>query len=76
MNQDFVLDAKGMACPMPIVKTKKKMKELEKGQVLKVEATDQGAKQDFAAWANSTGNELVKTTENGEVLSFWIKKGE
>ncbi|WP_226037601.1 sulfurtransferase TusA family protein [Aquibacillus saliphilus] len=70
-----VLDAKGLACPMPIVKTKKAINELEVGQILEVHATDKGAKSDLAAWTKSGGHELVKDTEENEVLKFWIKKG-
>ena len=74
MESNKVLDAKGMACPMPIVKTKKAMNELEPGQVLEIHATDKGAKNDLAAWAKSGGHELLQT-EEGDVLKFWIKKG-
>ncbi|ARK30654.1 sulfurtransferase TusA family protein [Halalkalibacter krulwichiae] len=75
MNSDKVLDAKGLACPMPIVRTKKAMTELESGQVLEIHATDKGAKSDLAAWAKSGGHELVSDTEEDGVLKFWIKKG-
>lgn len=75
MNADKVLDAKGLACPMPIVKTRKEMKEMESGQVLEILATDKGAKADLAAWAKSGGHELLDSQENGDVFSFWIKKG-
>ncbi|TYR81603.1 sulfurtransferase TusA family protein [Priestia megaterium] len=75
MNVSKVLDAKGLACPMPIVKTKKAMTELETGQVLEVHTTDKGAKSDLAAWAKSSGHELVKHEEDSDVLTFWIKKG-
>ena len=74
MESTKVLDAKGMACPMPIVKTKKAMNELEAGQVLEIHATDKGAKNDLVAWAKSGGHELLQT-EEGDVLKFWIKKG-
>lgn len=74
MNSDKILDAKGLACPMPIVKTKKAIDTLESGQVLEIHATDKGAKKDLAAWASSTGHELIKTEEENEVLKFWIKK--
>jgi tRNA 2-thiouridine synthesizing protein A len=74
MNSDKILDAKGLACPMPIVKTKKALHELESGQVLEIHATDKGAKNDLAAWAKSTGNELIKTAEENEVFKFWVKK--
>lgn len=75
MNSDKVLDAKGLACPMPIVRTKKAMTELETGQVLEIHATDKGAKNDLAAWAKSGGHELLSDTEEDGVLKFWIKKG-
>ncbi|GAE33184.1 sulfurtransferase TusA family protein [Halalkalibacter akibai] len=75
MNSDKVLDAKGLACPMPIVRTKKAMMELESGQVLEIHATDKGAKNDLAAWAKSGGHELLSDTEEDGVFRFWIKKG-
>ncbi|AVX09311.1 MULTISPECIES: sulfurtransferase TusA family protein [Priestia] len=74
MESNKVIDAKGLACPMPIVKTKKAMNELEAGQVLEIHATDKGAKNDLAAWAKSGGHELLHT-EEGDVFKFWIKKG-
>lgn len=75
MKAEKVLDAKGLACPMPIVKTKKAMGELEPGQILEVHATDKGAKNDLTAWAKSGGHELLKHKEENGVLKFWIKKG-
>ncbi|MFS0753050.1 MULTISPECIES: sulfurtransferase TusA family protein [Bacillaceae] len=75
MESTKVLDAKGLACPMPIVRTKKAINELESGDVLEVHATDKGAKSDLAAWAKSGGHELLQDTEEGDVLKFWIKKG-
>ncbi|RIW34723.1 hypothetical protein D3H55_09435 [Bacillus salacetis] len=75
MNADKVLDAKGLACPMPIVKTKKAINELESGQVLEVLATDKGAKNDLTAWAKSGGHELIDYKEENDVFTFWIKKG-
>ncbi|RNF38301.1 sulfurtransferase TusA family protein [Planococcus salinus] len=75
MNADKVLDAKGLACPMPIVKTRKEMKDMESGQILEILATDKGAKADMTAWAKSGGHELLETQEEGDVLRFWIKKG-
>ncbi|PGT81164.1 MULTISPECIES: sulfurtransferase TusA family protein [Bacillaceae] len=75
MNIDKVLDAKGLACPMPIVKTKKAMNELESGQVLEIHVTDKGAKNDLTAWAKSGGHEFLKHVEEDQVLKFWIKKG-
>ena len=75
MNADKVLDAKGLACPMPIVKTKKEIKEMEPGEVLEIHTTDQGAKSDLTAWAKSIGHELLDYQEEGDVQKFWIRKG-
>lgn len=75
MNSDKMLDAKGLACPMPIVRTKKAMNDLQSGQVLEIHVTDKGAKADLAAWSKSGGHELVETVEENEVLKFWIRKG-
>lgn len=75
MNIAKVVDAKGLACPMPIVKTKKAMNELESGQILEIHTTDKGANNDLTAWAKSGGYELLKHEEENDVLKFWIKKG-
>lgn len=75
MKSEKVLDAKGLACPMPIVRTKKAMNELESGQVLEIHVTDKGANADLAAWSKSGGHELVETIEDNGVLKFWIRKG-
>lgn len=74
MESVKVLDAKGLACPMPIVRTRKEMKELEAGQVLEVHTTDKGSIADISAWAASTGNELIKQEESNGIFKFWIKK--
>ncbi len=75
MNSNKVLDAKGLACPMPIVKTKKAMVDIETGEVLEVHTTDKGALNDLTAWAKSGGHELIKHEDENGVLKFWIKKG-
>jgi rhodanese-related sulfurtransferase/TusA-related sulfurtransferase len=74
MDSNVKLDAKGLACPMPIVRTKKAMKDLEAGQVLEVEATDKGSKADMKAWAESTGHQYLGTVEEGEVLKHYLRK--
>lgn len=71
---NVILDAKGLACPMPIVKTKKAMSGLEAGQVLEVQATDKGSKADIKAWSESTGHQYLGTLEEGEVLKHFIRK--
>ncbi|MCQ6274266.1 sulfurtransferase TusA family protein [Bacillus sp. V3B] len=75
MTVDKLLDAKGLACPMPIVKTKKAINELQSGQILEIHTTDKGAVNDLTAWAKSGGHELLKHEEENDVLKFWIKKG-
>jgi TusA-related sulfurtransferase len=69
-----VVDAKGLSCPMPIVKTAQAVKSLTSGQLLEVLATDPGSTKDFAAWAKSTGNELVEQTVEGGVYRFVLRK--
>ena len=74
IKADVQLDAKGLACPMPIVRTKKAMKELIEGQVLEILATDKGSKADLAAWAQSAGHQYIGTKEDGDVLIHYIRK--
>ncbi|RFU69260.1 hypothetical protein D0469_10060 [Peribacillus saganii] len=74
IKSNVTLDAKGLACPMPIVKTKKAMTQLEGGQVLEVQATDKGSKADMKAWAESTGHQYLGTIEEGEVLKHYLRK--
>lgn len=75
MDVNKIVDAKGLACPMPIVRTKKAMDSVETGEILEVHATDQGFKADIAAWSKAGGHELLESTEENGVLKFWIKKG-
>ncbi|GAA0427954.1 sulfurtransferase TusA family protein [Lentibacillus halophilus] len=74
MEAAKVLDAKGMACPMPVVKTKKAIDDIDSGEILEVHATDKGARSDLSAWAKSGGHELIDEAEEDDVLKFWIKK--
>lgn len=74
IKANVLLDAKGLACPMPIVKTKKAMNNLEAGHVLEVQATDKGSKADLKAWAESTGHHYLGTIEEGEVLKHYLRK--
>ncbi|MGQ4912377.1 MAG: sulfurtransferase TusA family protein [Candidatus Thorarchaeota archaeon] len=67
-------DASGLRCPMPILKTKKAIKEIEIGQILKVIATDIGTKKDFPAWSSRTGNEILELVEEGDKLIWYIKR--
>ncbi|MDC3414736.1 sulfurtransferase TusA family protein [Terrihalobacillus insolitus] len=74
IQTDHVLDAKGLACPMPIVKTKKAMKDLESGQVIEVQATDKGSLADIQAWAKSSGHQYLGTTEEADILKHYLRK--
>lgn len=74
MDVKQVLDATGLACPMPIVRTKKAMDTLQTGEMLEVHVTDKGSVKDIPAWANKGGHDIVKHVEEADVLKFWIKK--
>ena len=74
IKADVQLDAKGLACPMPIVKTKKAMNDLVDGQILEVIATDKGSKADLAAWANTVGHQYIGTVEENDVMMHYIRK--
>lgn len=73
-NFDQELDCSGMACPMPILKTKKAVDGLQVGQVLKMIATDPGSLPDVQAWTSKTGQELVGHEEDAGKFTFFIKK--
>ena len=70
------LDLKGFACPLPVIKTAKAMKDLQPGELLEVLATDPGSVPDFNAWSEATGNPLVEATEDGGVYRFVLKRKE
>ncbi len=74
MQFDKELDARGLSCPLPILKTKKALNDLTTGQVLKVVATDPGSVKDMQAFANQTGNPLVSSGEENKVFVFYLKK--
>ena len=74
MKADQSLDCVGLYCPMPIVKTAAKIKELEVGEVLEVTADDKGIKQDMPAWCQATGNEYLGAEESGGEIKVYIRK--
>lgn len=74
IEANVVLDAKGLACPMPIVKTRKIMKDLVEGHVLEVQATDKGSTADLKAWAASAGHHYLGTTEEDGILKHYLRK--
>jgi tRNA 2-thiouridine synthesizing protein A len=71
---DQELDARGLNCPLPILRAKKALNSLQGGQVLKIVATDPGSVKDFEAFANQTGNELLESSEQNGEFHFLMKK--
>ncbi|WP_155593291.1 sulfurtransferase TusA family protein [Lysinibacillus cavernae] len=74
MKSKLQLDAKGLSCPMPIVKTKKAMDTLNTGEVLEVQVTDKGALADIPAWAKARGHIILYQSEAAGVITFLIQK--
>lgn len=74
MKADKLVDASGLACPMPVVKAKKAMDELESGQVMELLSTDKGSVNDFQSWVKQTNHELLDHEENDGVFKFYVKK--
>lgn len=74
MNFDKELDARGLNCPLPILRAKKSLGELQSGQILKIHATDPGSVKDMQAFAKQTGNELLSTAENDGEFIFLVRK--
>ena len=73
MNNQL-LDLKGLSCPLPVLRTKKAIQSLIKGGVIEVHVTDPVAVNDFQAFCQATGNELVNWQQDGEVYAFTIRK--
>lgn len=71
---DQVLDAKGLNCPLPILRAKKALKDVPVGGTLQVLATDPGAVKDFEAFCRTTGNDLIESKADGKVFEFLIKR--
>lgn len=73
---DLVLDTQGLNCPLPILKTKKSMKDIPVGGTIEILATDPAADADFQAFCRSTGHELLESTQTGDVYRFVIKRAK
>jgi len=71
---DRELDARGLNCPLPILRAKKALGELQSGQVLRIVATDPGSVKDFAAFCKQTGNELLSQADANKEFTFFMKK--
>jgi tRNA 2-thiouridine synthesizing protein A len=74
MNFDKELDARGLNCPLPILRAKKALVDMTSGQVLKIIATDPGSVKDFQAFSKQTGNELLESSEAGGEYVFYLRK--
>jgi tRNA 2-thiouridine synthesizing protein A len=74
MTPAQTLDVKGKACPIPVIKTAKAMREMSPGEVLEVLATDPGVEPDMHAWTKQTGNELVSIDQDGGVFRVLLRK--
>ena len=68
------LDARGLSCPLPILKTKKALNDLASGQVLKIVATDPGSVKDMQAFSKQTGNALLSSNEENKTFVFYMRK--
>ncbi len=74
MQFDKELDARGLNCPLPILRSKKALSDMQPGETLKIVATDPGAMKDFQAFAKQTGHELVYATEANKEFLFLLRK--
>ncbi len=74
LSVDKVLDASGLNCPLPILKARKALGEIDAGQILKVTSTDPGSVKDFDAFCRQTGNEIVASSSHGDTYEFMIRK--
>lgn len=74
MDYQKDLDARGLNCPLPILKAKKALAEMETGEVLRIVATDPGSVRDFQAFAKQTGNALLSHTQNGLEFTFLMRR--
>jgi tRNA 2-thiouridine synthesizing protein A len=76
IRHDHYLDAKGLNCPLPVLKAKFALVKMNPGEILCVEATDPHAHIDFQAYCARSGHEVVQTLTQGDVITFYIKRGD
>ncbi|MCI5137080.1 MAG: sulfurtransferase TusA family protein [Candidatus Electrothrix sp. AR1] len=70
-----VLDAKGLSCPMPLLRTKKEIGKIEGGQILQIDGTDPGSRNDIPGWCTRAGHEYLGEKEESGYISFFVQKG-
>ncbi len=71
---DRTLDAKGLSCPMPLLRTKKEMDKINSGEVLEILGTDPGSRNDLPGWCDRSGHEYLGEAEDSGFIRFYIKK--
>ncbi len=74
MRSDATVDCYGLVCPMPIVETARRIKELGPGKVLEIQSTDPGIKEDLPAWCRTTGHEFLGLEEEGDLIRAYVRK--
>ncbi len=74
MDFDKDLDARGLNCPLPILRAKKALNEMQSGQVLRIVSTDVGSLKDFQAFCKQTGNDLLSQTTSDNEYTFFLKR--
>jgi tRNA 2-thiouridine synthesizing protein A len=74
MNFDVELDARQLACPLPILRAKKSLSQMSSGQVIRITATDKGSPNDFEEFCRNTGNELLSSTVDGGEFVFFLRR--
>ncbi len=74
MKADVKLDCFGLLCPMPVIQTGQKIKEMKKGEILEVTSTDAGIKEDMPAWCRQTGQEFLGSEEEDGVIKVYVRK--
>ena len=71
---DETLDAKGLNCPLPLLKAKQSLNKLDPGQVLQIVCTDPGSVRDFEVFSKQSGNELLHASEDSGTYTYWLRK--
>jgi len=74
VKADDTLDCYGLLCPMPIIQTAKKIKELKIGDILEIQATDEGIKEDMPAWCRQTGQEYLGSEQEDDIIKVYVRK--
>jgi len=76
LQVDQRLDCKGLACPLPVIKTKQAIDKMSMGQILEMVSTDPGSIPDMQAWSRKTGHELLESKQEGNLYIFYIRKAK